>query len=290
MDHSSLLTAQRLIEISDLNTLYAGIINLSVGLIGNLLLVFVFLSIKAFRGNSSVLYLTFESISNIGYLLTMYIFRITKQTLGYDIVRVSLPWCKISTFISQCFGLCSLYSVCFLAIDQYLSTNHQMHWRQWSTPKLAKRFIGLTICFALLHNILFLIFTDIQPGLGCTVYNSPTRAYFFYFFFPILGIFLPVAITMSFSSLAYRNVRRIVRRQIPIVQRRLERQMTAMTLTRVVFLVICAGPFVAASFAALGISYAAENYLQIAILNLVISIFSSLLYFNFAVGFFFRSG
>jgi hypothetical protein len=43
--------------------------------------------------------------------------------------------------------------------------------------------------------------------------------------------------------LAYRNVRHIIRRQIPVARRRLDQQMTAMILTRVISFVCLALPF-----------------------------------------------
>ncbi|CAF4660510.1 unnamed protein product, partial [Rotaria sp. Silwood2] len=44
--------------------------------------------------------------------------------------------------------------------------------------------------------------------------------------------------------LAYRNVRRIVRRQMPIRRRKFDQQLTAMILIRVIFLIITISPYV----------------------------------------------
>ncbi|CAF1473840.1 unnamed protein product [Rotaria sordida] len=80
-------------------------------------------------------------------------------------------------------------------------------------------------------------------SVGC-VSGSPTlNLYSTYFFYPVLYGPVQIAVSLFFSLLAFRNVRRIVRRQVPIVRRRLDRQMTAMILTRVVFFVIFALPF-----------------------------------------------
>jgi hypothetical protein len=64
-----------------------------------------------------------------------------------------------------------------------------------------------------------------------------------FFFYPILGGLLPVVITSFFALLAFRNVRRLVRRQLPIARRRLDRQMTAMVFIRVIVFVCLAVPY-----------------------------------------------
>ncbi len=43
--------------------------------------------------------------------------------------------------------------------------------------------------------------------------------------------------------MAYRNVRRIIQRQIPIYRRRLDQQLTAMIFVRVIFFVVLQLPF-----------------------------------------------
>lgn len=283
MSHLSI--ASSFDRLGDLCMIYAGIFNLSIGLIGNCLLILVFSSSKAFQANQSVFYLKVESITNIGLLLMIYMNHILKEILGSDPTLISLSWCKIRTFISQICGLSSLYSVCLLTIDQYLSTNPRCHWRQLSTLKLAVRCTTLNICFVTFHSLIFLIYSEIQGPLGCTVYHFMVRMYLSFFYYPILSSLLPLITTISFSLFAYRNVRRIVRQQIPVVRRRLDRQMTTLTLTRVIFIVICGIPFISSSLAVLNIDHGEENALQVSIINFVISICNSILYFNFAVKF-----
>ncbi|CAF1158460.1 unnamed protein product [Adineta steineri] len=63
------------------------------------------------------------------------------------------------------------------------------------------------------------------------------------FSFGVIVGFLPIVIASSFSVLAYRNVRRIVRRQLPIVRRKLDKQITAMVLIRVIAYVCLVSPY-----------------------------------------------
>ena len=281
MNMSSLTEAQHIIDISDLYMLYAGVFNLATGIIGNIIMIMVFTIIKVFKGNQSAFYLTVESISNIALLLTLYVSRILTYILGYDPVLVSLSWCKVRAMITQIFGLFSVFTVCFLAFDQYLSTNRRYNWRQKNTIKLSHRLIFFNICFAIGHSTTFFIFSEIQPVAGCVVYNSIMKLYYSYFYYPILSSALPMIITITSSLLAYHNVRRIVRRQVPIVRRRLDRQMTLLTLTRVIILVVCGVPFICVSIYEFNLN--TDDEMKLSIVYLVSSILYSLLYTNFAV-------
>ncbi|CAF4285014.1 unnamed protein product, partial [Adineta steineri] len=75
---------------------------------------------------------------------------------------------------------------------------------------------------------------NVQPTLGCLLSNYVAVQYSTYFLYPIFGGLLPVVIASVFSILAYHNVRHIVRRQLPIVRRKLDKQITAMVLMRVI--------------------------------------------------------
>jgi len=119
--------------------------------------------------------------------------------------------------------------------------------------------------------------------MGCTVYNPTLKKYFSFFYYPILSNALPLVITVSFSLLAYRNVRRIVRRQVPIVRRRLDRQLTAMVLARVICAIVLGLPFICITLYELNLNNNGDNCMQLAITALIGIVFYSLLYTNFSV-------
>jgi hypothetical protein len=280
---SSQILAGQILNIGNIYMISAGIFNLIFGFVGNISIILIFTTLRVFKGNQSAFYLTAEAISNIGLLLALYVPRILNYILDHDPVLASLNWCKVRAMIAQIFGLCSLCSVCFLSFDQYLSTNLQYYWRQMSTLDLAHILILFSICFAMLHSTLFYIFTEIQLSMGCTVYNTIVKHYLSFFYYPILTSTLPLIVTVTMSLLAYRNVRRIIRRQVPVVRRRLDRQMTAMTLARVLVFVVCGVPFICISSYAFNISTSEDNYMELAIVSLISSVLSSLLYTNFVV-------
>ncbi|CAF3720555.1 unnamed protein product [Rotaria sp. Silwood1] len=188
--------------------------------------------------------------------------------------------------VLQAFALYSLFTVCFLSFDQYLSTNVRSSWRQKSTLKLAHLLTSLNVCFVVLHSSTVLIIYEIQPSMSCNVYNPIARRYYSFFYYPILANILPVVLTVTLSLLAYRNVRRIVRLQLPVFRRRLDRQMTAMTLARVMVLIIFGFPYIIISQYAVNLKISGNNYMEIAIVSLLSAIFASIMHANFTVNFY----
>lgn len=279
---SSLEAAKVILDIADKWQFYFSIFLLFIGMISNILLISIFTTLRIFRDNRSAYYLVVESTTNIGLLLTLLPSNIVGYNLGQNPANLSVVWCKIQLMGSYGFGMYSLFTICFLALDQYLSTNHRQSWRQISTIKLAHHLTFFNISFVLFHGILFLIFGDIG-SIGCTIYQPIAKLYFIFFFYPILTAILPMSASTLFSLLAYRNVRRIVRRQIPLTRRRLDREMTAIALARVICIVITGLPFIACKLLNLTLNYTDNDYLKMAIVDLSIIICNTLLNTNFSV-------
>ncbi|CAF4034550.1 unnamed protein product [Adineta steineri] len=111
------------------------------------------------------------------------------------------------------------------------------------TLKLGRYLSFIFICFAITHSIALGSSYSIQPTLGCIISDHTWVQYSTYFFYPVLSGFLPIVIASLFSMLAYHNVRRIVRRQLPIIRRKLDKQITAMVLMRVIAFVCLVSPY-----------------------------------------------
>ncbi|CAF3905720.1 unnamed protein product [Adineta steineri] len=153
--------------------------------------------------------------------------------------------------------------------------------------------IKLTRCFTLgagliwfLHSIIYGLFLNINPSLGCIITNPTMTLYSSCFFYPVLYGPLPILIASLSSLFAFNNVRRIVRRQVPIVRRRLDQQMTAMVLMRVVFFVIFTLPYAIYRIYSINIPNPQSNVLQYAIRQLLQAFFTSWTGVNFAVTFY----
>ncbi|CAF4445570.1 unnamed protein product [Adineta steineri] len=68
--------------------------------------------------------------------------------------------------------------------------------------------------------------------------------YITYFHFPILLGFLPLTIMILCSFPAFINARKLASRQINIIRLSCDRQLTAMTLSQIAFIVITTIPFI----------------------------------------------
>ncbi|CAF0845993.1 unnamed protein product [Adineta steineri] len=256
------------------------------GFIGNLINIIMFTKYKAFRNNQCIFYLTVESIANIGSLILYFVLGISAFLYGFDLSQYSSIWCKLRTIIGQTLLLIVLSSVCFAAFDQYLSTNYSLYLRQQSTMSLARRLVITAISFSLFHSILFGVFFYAKPRGGCIAYYTVFIQYYSYFFYPFLCGFIPILISGSIGLLAYRNVRRIVRRHLPIVQRRLDQQLTKFVLIRVSFLIILLIPVVTYRIYAMNINIDPNNSMRLAIEKLIFTIINSIFDLNYAVNFY----
>lgn len=220
--------------------IYVGIVTLIAGVIGGFLIPVVFLSLKTFRQNSCAFYLTIMSIVNIGQMLTGLLSRVMTTGFGIDWSQTSLFFCKFRFFCFQICTLTSMTCICLATIDQYLATCSRRRWQQWSNIKLARRLVLLWIMIWIVHNIPFLIyFIHIQSNatgkVSCVNTNSMFVQYINYVIIPIYGKFLPICITFFFGFLAYYNVRGLAHRTLPLVRRELDKQLTVMVLTLVLF-------------------------------------------------------
>ncbi|CAF0854334.1 unnamed protein product [Adineta steineri] len=240
---SSSSVSDGILKFATQYSFYTGCITFSFGVIGNALNILVFTQLKLFRTNRCAFYITIESISNFIYQFVSISTTVLTSVYGDDATGRSSIWCKFRYILTQIIALTTFYMICFTTVDQFFSTNHRYNLRQMCTLKLGRYFTFIFICFVIIHSIVLGSSYGIQPTLGCVLSDYIWIQYSTFFFYPVLTGFLPIAIASSFSILAYHNVRHIVRRQLPIVRRKLDQQMTAMVLMRVIAFVCLASPY-----------------------------------------------
>jgi len=141
--------------------------------------------------------------------------------------------------------------------------------------KATRYFTFTLICIWIFHGIIYGLFFDIESSVGCVIVNQIFLQDATFFVYPVLDGLLPIAISSFFSLLAFQNVRRIGRRQLPIVRRRLDRQMTAMVLIRVVFFVGLAFPFSTYRIYAINVPVSRSQSMEFATRQLIQAIFGS---------------
>jgi hypothetical protein len=267
-------TATEILDCAVQYSLYSGYILFALGITGNALNILVFTQLKLFRDNRCAFYLTVDSISSFLYQFIAFNITLFTSINGNDGTGRFLVWCKLRYILAQTFVLITYSMICCAAADQFFSTNYRFNFRQFCTMKVA-RYLSLTlICFSI-----------IQPSVGCLILNQIFLRYATFFVYPLLNGLLPMVIASFFSLLAFQNVRRIVRRQLPIVRRRLDRQMTAMVLIRVVFFVCLAFPYSSYRIYAINVPVSRSQPMEFAIRQLIQGIFVSVSTLIFAVQF-----
>ena len=282
-DMASLSVAQKILTITREYTFSIGFITFGFGLMGNLLNILVFLSHRAFRRNKCIFYLIAESFVDLVAVVFNAILQILTMLYGSDLSPYVSVWCKCRAMVLQTLALSVLCTTCFAAIDQYLSTSYSPYLRQMSSLAMARRLVIVSLCFSLGHSIVFGTFFDSKPPVDCVASNPIVIKYYSYFFYPILGGLLPIAVSGLASILAYRNVRRITRRQLPIVRRRLDHQLTTFVFIRVIFLIICLAPLVTHRIYAFNVVIRPTDSLRVAIERLVFAFVLSMYGFIYAV-------
>jgi len=205
--------------------------------------------------------------------------------LGYSIpsIQTSVVICKIRLFLAQGCTTLSLTIVCLAAFDQYLTTNHRPYLRQLSTLKLASYLVFSAAVIWILHGIPFIIFSIPIPYYQCYTLNEKFANYIKYMYYPILTGLLPIVISVIFATLAFSNVRRIVRRQLTVSRRKLDKQLTAMIFVRVAILVVVTLPYVIERMYILTIADTETISIKNAILSLLDGIILSIYNLNYSV-------
>ena len=259
------------------------LLTLILGIVGNSLNILIFTKLKIFQNNQCIFYLLAESIVNLIAVIFYFTVRMLSYRYGSDFSAYYLPWCKMKIIIVQTILLAPLFIVCFAAIDQFLSTSYYVFIRHMSSLKLARRLVVFAVGFSLGHSIGFGMFFYARPPLDCIVSHPILTGYYSFFFYPFFSGFLPLFIAGLFSVLAFRNVRRIIRWQLPIVRRRLDRQLTKFVLIRVTFLIILLVPFVIYRAYTVNTTVIQKTPLRLAIENLLFSTLGSIFNLNYAV-------
>ena len=80
---------------------------------------------RIFRENRYAYYLKISSIIDTDILLACFSSNTAGPILNVNLVGLSPIWCKIQLMFIYTCGLYSVFTMCCIALDQYLSTNHR---------------------------------------------------------------------------------------------------------------------------------------------------------------------
>ena len=235
--------AKDLIHLVQEYSFYAGCLVFTFGVIGNVFNIVAFAALKFLQRKRCAFYFTVESIANTVQLIVIFLIRLSIEKNDADPADTSPIWCKMRAMIISSCSLVTFVTISFAACDQYLSTTHRLTLRRLGTYRSTRHFISTIMIFAVIHSISYGITFEIRPSTGCGVISKVMSHYVSFFYYPVLSGILPIVIASLFGLLAFRNARRLVRRQLPLARRRLDRQLTAMVLMRVIFFIVFTLPY-----------------------------------------------
>ena len=256
--------------------IYLGLFICITGIVGGLFNLIIFTSLRTFRETTCALYLTTISLANLGQLLISLLVRVLDE--GFLVNVTTSSWiCKIQIFTAHWCALTSLTNICLAAIDQFLSMSKHRHWSQL---RLARRYILLTCLLWCLYGIPVFLYWDTFAG-RCRIINYHFALFVARFHFPVLLGFLPIITMITFAGLAYHSARTLESRQMNIAYLSRDRQLTAMTLVHVLFVVVTTLPF--STFFSYSQNQQSNDPEQIARNNLTYTITLLIDYASFAV-------
>lgn len=154
------MTSARLIAI--LYAQYFGFPSLAIGMIGDLLNIFIFSTVRTYRQTPSTFYLLGAVTANFIHLSIAITTRIFSVAYDLDITRTSIAYCKMRQFIIATYPSLGLTCESLAAIDQFLVTSRNARLRQWSNMKNAYRLVAASVIIWHLHSVPFLVYTEIR--------------------------------------------------------------------------------------------------------------------------------
>jgi len=234
--------------ISQQVSIYFGILILISGVIGNILNLLIFISVRTtFATNSCSLYFATMAVVDLLIMLISCVTRILSFGFGIDPTLTSVGFCKFRTYFANTAPLLSNTLTCLAAITQFLSTSRNVNYRQKATVRVARWAIMLANFFWILHGLPHLVFYNIR--LSPTTYlpvcistNFIFSQYVTWAVYNVLIFVVPTLILLVFGYLTYRNILLLNRgatNQPRNAKHRINRQLTAVSDTSLHLLYSC---------------------------------------------------
>ncbi|CAF1233655.1 unnamed protein product [Adineta steineri] len=228
---------------------YAGLPIVIIGVLGGILNIIIFLSLRIFRENSCGVYLIIMSLVNIIQLLSGFFYLILVKGLLINGISVNVGSCTIRVYTVQICALISMSCICMALVDQYMATSKYIRLQQWSHRKIAYRLCAIISLFWIIYCSPHLIYYNavFSPATNssiCTITNGNYQSYVNHFYTPILLDAFPLLFIIIFGLLLYRNMKQIsYRTAVPLVRRQHEIQITSMVLIQALISVLLISPF-----------------------------------------------
>ncbi|CAF1436771.1 unnamed protein product [Adineta ricciae] len=227
---------------------YVGLPIIIIGVLGGILNIVVFLSLRIFRQNSCGIYLITMSFINIIQLLAGFLYLIFVRGPLIDGIVINVGNCTIRLYLVQIGALISMSCICMALLDQYMATSKYKRLQDWSHRKIAYRLCILVSLFWIVFCIPHLIYynavvSSVTNVAVCVITNSIFQSYVNRFYTPVLLNTFPLLFIITFGLMVYSNMKQMSYRTVPLVRRQHEIQITSMILTQALISVVLISPF-----------------------------------------------
>ena len=239
-------------------TIYVGSFLLLMGTVGNVLNVFIFVSVRTYRTTPCTFYFLVGLTHDIGQLLINLTTRIISAGYGVNITGTLTIWCKARFFLICAFATVSLTCSCLAVVDQFLATSRSARLRAWSKIHLAHRIATGVLIIGWLVSIPWLIYQDISLSSHLCVITSATLNTFLPIYSLVFFSTIPVLVMVTFGCLTYRNIRQTTALNLQGADRQLARMICVQVILVAVF-EIPYGIFNAYSLSTAGIVKSADR-------------------------------
>lgn len=177
-----------------------------IGILGNLLNISIFLSIKTCRQSPSTYYIVCQSICDIISLIVC--------LLTADIPSIAYPTssfgCKLNCYTGVVSVSWSMYFICLAAFDRWASTARSARIRRLSSIRVARILCPITFCLWLFIHTPWLIYCDFIPSDSvCWYTNELFQKVFYVILAPVLICIIPALFLIVISVLTYQNIHRL---------------------------------------------------------------------------------
>lgn len=274
-----------LILTSRLLNIFIGVPMFILGIVGNLLLMFIFTRSK-FRYVSSVQYLLASTVTNSIQLLQTLLPRILSEGFAIALVKSNSSYCKVRNYIAAVVSLCSIFYLCWASFDQFISTSRNAHTRSsWTSKKFVIIAVFSTFIFLLIVHIPVIVFTE-AIGESCTITNIFCIYVYAYGITPFTYTLFPMIIITYCSIGIVRNLKRS--RFVGVIQmnKYLARQVRRMLIPQLIILIISGIPHSIQTVYSVATMSIEKHPIRIAVENVILNTVRLLFYLNYVGSFY----
>ena len=213
---------------------------ISLGIIGGILTILIFIGQQPFRRNSTITYLLAGAIMTTIHLPSIYLQSILVDGFSLGIFNTNDILCRERNHLFYVTTVAAISYPCWAAFDQYASTCRDAAFRnRWSSIRMVRfAIVGTVIVWGIIYFPMLVLSRSVNNV--CIVVEGPYKIFHSYILSPCVFIFGPITLITSFTLGTVRNLR-----SITLVNRheRLAKQVRRMLIPQLFVLAIFGIPF-----------------------------------------------